>query len=251
MSPFRAFFTFLGILAVGAVMFYLGRIGFIEQSKPIAEQTSNEDLSDNISDLSDEERKNLDYFFDAIDTEKGEITPGVPENEWQRDVASAGDEIQSIMSEMEKGLSTLGRHEFESSHDFRDKQNVIALRKNSKAYWKIKKDYYDQVDQLYQNNTKKRGEKKKANPAQMFERLEQKNVETLMALYDFVIQNHERMSFEDDEVLLETDEMVQRFNTLLDENIKAYDELTSTHSQYGELVLGGFNALKKEMKDED
>lgn len=246
MSRFRAFFMFLGVLALGAVMFYLGRIGFIEHSKPISQQTSNEDLSD-------EDLKNVKYLVDAIDPEKGEIAPGDPENEWQRTVATGADELKKIISEMNERLSTIGQHEFQAYGELGDKQNVIALRENLRRYWKAKKDFYDQTHQLVVESRKKIGTGKKESTgfSQILERLERKYVETLTAFYDFVIQNHHRMSFEQDQVFLETDDMVQRFNALVEEMNKASEELTSTYSQGSELVLGGLKAVKEEMRERD
>ncbi len=169
-----------------------------------------------------ERDENVEYMLDSIDVEKGKLTPGEPKNEFQANMAEYMNNIMKLRTELQRTISFIGTVEMNSMSDLANIDNIEILRNNLTQYTRVMKKYYDTVDALMREANLKIGknqlaQKRLGGGTQFYEeQLEFSFLRYLDKYYEFLIENHDHLVFQGEQIYGTDDKVTDKYNALID-----------------------------------
>lgn len=167
-----------------------------------------------------EGQANMEYLANTVDLESGEFDETVPaQNEFQSMTKDMFQKIFELNANTERKIESLGKYEFENAYELKEINEAKSLKNNLENFWNIKESHYKKINEIGAVMRKKYNisSTNKKNSNYYFEKLENAYVQNLLEFYDFVIEHHDEMEFQEDgTVLMESDATVKKFNDLLE-----------------------------------
>ena len=151
-----------------------------------------------------------------------------------------------------KAISKIGPIEFPSFTELSDRKSVAFFKSNLKSYWNAKENHFNRMDDLLKKYRKQLGQKTENNQrlegtaAQFLEKLEEIYVIDLNTFYDFILQNHDKMQFTEEQIYLEDEKLVEELNKLWGKAVKSATELTTAQEMGTKVMSTAIDEYKKE-----
>jgi|TARA_B100002003_G_scaffold205210_1_gene198525 hypothetical protein len=198
--------------------------------------------------------QDVDYIINGTDFPKGglEFKPGSPQTEKQTLLMNAMNDFNQLVADSNKVISQIGAFEFSSVTELADKDSVIAFKGNLKKYADERKLLYGKSAQLVKKHSGLiGGSGTPGTTSQLLEKKENVYVEDLDKFYNFILQNYDKIQFTDENVLLETDEMVKEYSNLFNKMIASATELTNFRDGKAETMKNFINESKVELNGKE
>lgn len=160
----------------------------------------------------------------------GAYCSDLTETEEQTILSNYQNELKWLNVDTNKAISNIGPVEFSSFSELSDIENVTSFKRNLKKYWKTKKHYFDRLNTLlktYRGKLGQRSENFEESTHRLLEGLEKNYVANLNNLYDLIIQNHDKMSFEEGRFYLKDERDAIKLNTLWAKAVMSTRELVN------------------------
>ena len=196
--------------------------------------------------------QDADYLIKGVDTKKGKFSPDTPQTEKQTILSTYMSELNQLNMDTNKAISKIGPIEFSSFTELSDRKSVAFFKSNLKSYWNAKENHFNRMDDLLKKYRKQLGQKTENNQrlegtaAQFLEKLEEVYVIDLNTFYDFVLQNHDKMQFTEEQIYLEDEKLVEELNKLWGKAVKSATELTTAQEMGTKVMSTAIDEYKKE-----
>ena len=196
--------------------------------------------------------QDVDYIIQGVDIEKGKLSPDSPQTEKQTILFNSMNEFNQLNMDTNKAISEIDPIEFSSFTELSDINSVASFKSNLKSYWNAKKHHFNRMDDLLKKYRDQLGQKSEKNErlegtaGQFLEKLEEIYVIDLNKFYDFILQNHNKMKFTEEQIYLEDEKLVEELNKLWSKAVTSSTELTTAQETGAKIMRNSIDELKKE-----
>jgi len=148
-----------------------------------------------------------------------------------------------------QSVNDLGEFEFEDFAELSSVSQVQQYRENLSQYYRLRKEYYDEKAAMAVKYNPMLGKEPPIDGqrpgAAIFsiEPLEYAYCEDLAAFYDFVISNHSELIFKDGEILIESEDTLNRFNQLWGEAVEYAQRIVMAREELSNVLSKRVNEI--------